>query len=298
MLSFCFAVSIHLAWQNAGNAQQAAMHSLPLFVRLVGRPVIVIGDGEAGAAKRQLLARVGAVIVDEGGHAALAIVALDDAAEAEATVARLRARGVLVNATDRPDLCDFTLPAIVDRDPVLVAIGTGGVSAGLAAALRQRLESVLPSSLGGLAHAFYGARAALKARYPDPRARRRAISAALRPGGALDPLRAHDEDAVTAWLGAPLTDNAAAAPETEHGASAPRTGHGNAQGITRIQLTSDDPDDLTLRAARLLAQADCVCHTPDVPAAILARARADAARVMCTEAPATCHHQLCVFLSF
>ena len=55
------------------------------------------------------------MIVGEDSAASLAIVAIEDDAEAEATVARLKARGILVNAVDRPALCDFTLPAIVDR---------------------------------------------------------------------------------------------------------------------------------------------------------------------------------------
>ena len=124
------------------------MHSLPVFLRLTGRPEILLADGESAEAKRRLLERAGAEIVGEGADAALAIVALDDP---EQTVARLKARGILVNAVDRPDLCDFTLPAIMDRDPVLVAIGTGGASAGLAKALRLRIEALLPASLGALA---------------------------------------------------------------------------------------------------------------------------------------------------
>ena len=120
------------------------MHSLPIFARLTGRNVILIGDGEAAAAKRRLLDRAGAVVVGEDGVAALAIVAVEDDAKAEAVVGRLKARGILVNAVDRVALCDFTLPAIIDRDPVLIAIGTGGASAGLAKALRQRLEAMLP----------------------------------------------------------------------------------------------------------------------------------------------------------
>ena len=101
--------------------------ALPIFVKLAGRPVMLIGTGEAAEAKRRLLERAGAAIVGEEAVAALAIVAADDPGP---IVARLRARGVLVNTVDRPDLCDFTLPAIVARDPVLVAVGTGGVSAG------------------------------------------------------------------------------------------------------------------------------------------------------------------------
>ena len=135
------------------------MQSLPVFLVLKGRPVILTGSGEAVDAKRRLLERAGARVVGEAEDAAIAIVADGD----DATVARLKARGVLVNATDRPELCDFTLPAIIDRNPVLIAIGTGGASAGLAKALRQRIEAILPEKLGRLATALHDARAAIRA---------------------------------------------------------------------------------------------------------------------------------------
>lgn len=233
------------------------LHSLPLFVRLDGRPVILLGEGEPAAAKGRLLARAGAVPVGEDADAALAIVAIPDEAEALAAIARLKARGVLVNAVDRPAQCDFTLPAIVDRDPVIVAIGTGGVSAGLAAALRQRLETLLPARLGALAQALNAARGPLRQRFPDMADRRRAISGALAPGGTLDPLALPegDLDTIAATIGAAAT-------------ASRRT----------IRLRSADPDDLTLREARWLADADWLVAGLDAPSAILARARADAGR--------------------
>lgn len=227
------------------------MHSLPLFVRLNGRPVALIGSGPAADAKRRLLERAGAEIIGEEQAVALAIVADGD----EAAVARLKARGVLVNVVDRPELCDFTLPAIVDRSPVIVAVGTGGASAGLAKALRQRLETSLPAALGPLATALQDARGAMRARWPDAVARRHALDTGFATGGALDPLaEAHD---VAGWL------DATATPAARH---------------EIIQLTSLDPDDLTLRAARLLGEADTIWHDAAVPTAILDRARADAER--------------------
>jgi uroporphyrin-III C-methyltransferase/precorrin-2 dehydrogenase/sirohydrochlorin ferrochelatase len=240
------------------------MHSLPVFLRLAGRPVILLGEkegqgGEAAAAKRRLLERAGARVVGEDEAAVLAIVAIEDEGEAEAAVARLKARGILVNAVDRPALCDFTLPAIVDRDPVLIAIGTGGASAGLAKALRQRIEALLPPSLGSLADALHAARSAIRARFPESAARRRAIDAALDAGGALDPLTVQSPGAVPSWLAA---------------ATPPPRGE-----VAFIHLRSDDPDDLTLAEARALANADTVCHDPGVPPAILNRARADAVRL-------------------
>lgn len=233
------------------------MRALPIFVDLVDRPVILIGDGEAAMAKRRLLERAGARIVHDEGDAVLAIVAVDDDALAEQIVERLRAGGALVNAVDRPALCDFTLPAIIDRDPVLIAIGTGGASAGLAKALRQRLEALLPASLGALAQAMAAARDAIRAKWPDASHRRRAIDVAFDPGGHLDPLVGNVD--VSAWL--VIADEPPS------------------PAMARFELTSDDPDQLTLEQARWLARADTVYHAPGIARAILDRARADAHRV-------------------
>ena len=254
------------------------LHSLPVFLRLAGRPVMLIGEGDSADAKRRLLDRAGATIVGEGEEAALAIVALDDP---DSTVARLKARGVLVNAVDRPDLCDFTLPAIVDRSPVIIAIGTGGASAGLAAALRQRLEAILPASLGDLAQALHAARASLRKHFPKADERRRALGRALSDGGPLDPLHASAAQVET-WLAASVQPGIEGqAPKLE------------AVGLI---LSSADPDDLTLRQARLLAQADRVVHTADVPPAILDRARADAMRSVSVAPPVDLAEGLTVFV--
>ena len=234
------------------------MNGLPILLRTAGRTVLLIGEGEAADAKRRLLERSGATVVTDDPGARIAVVAMEDDAEARVVIDGLKARGVLVNAVDRPADCDFTLPAIVDRSPILIAISTGGVSAGLAAAIRQRLEAIVPAGVGRLAEGLGAARAALRARFPDGGDRRRAIGAAIATGGPLDPMVPHADDAVAQWLGA-----AAAV----------------AGRVESIRLRSDDPDDLTLREARWLGQADRIHHTPHVPAAILDRARADAVRI-------------------
>jgi uroporphyrin-III C-methyltransferase/precorrin-2 dehydrogenase/sirohydrochlorin ferrochelatase len=132
------------------------MKALPLFHIIAGKPVIVLGEGEAAAAKCRLVERAGGFVVgDDNREAQLAFLALD---HPELAATRLKARGVLVNVADRPDLCDFTVPSVLDRDPVLVAVGTAGASAGLAKHLRLRLERILPSGLGKLADALNAAR--------------------------------------------------------------------------------------------------------------------------------------------
>lgn len=234
------------------------MNQLPIFVNLRGMPIILLGNGEMADAKRRLIERAGGLCVGENDLSArIAIVALEDEGEAIAAVDRLKARGLLVNAVDRPALCDFTTPAIIDRDPVLIAIGTGGASAGLAKALRQRFEAMLPAGLGALARALDGARDAIRARWPGGPERRRAIDAALAPGGALDPLADLGDGAVAEWLA--------------------QGGSGVASGIYTLAIASPDPDDLTLRQVRLLGSADLVLHPADMAKAIMARARADAA---------------------
>lgn len=243
-----------------------ALSALPLFHRVAGSRVVVLGEGPAAEAKRRLVERAGGVCCGEpeAHHARLAFVALDDPRAAEAAAIRLRCKGLLVNVTDRPELCDFTVPSILDRDPVLVAVGTGGASAGLAKQLRLRLEALLPQSLGSLAEALHAAREALRLRFPDATQRRRALDAAMTAGGPLDPLREHAPEQVDAWLG----DSALPASDR----------------VEELVLASDDPDDLTLRQARLLGEADVLILEEDIPSAILARARADAQRVAAGEA--------------
>ncbi len=237
------------------------MNSLPLFHRIADRKVVVLGKGEAADAKRRLVERAGGICVGEAEahHAQLAFVVLDDEGEARAAAMRLRRRGLIVNVTDKPALCDFTVPSIVDRDPVIVAVGTGGASAGMAKMLRLRLERFLPQELGRLAAQLSAARPAIRERFPTSDQRRRALDAALREGGPLDPMAEQGDDAVSRWLAG---------------------GKGTVeQGHFEIVLRSVDPDDLTLREARLLGGADVVVHDQDVPESVLVRARADAQRV-------------------
>lgn len=233
------------------------MHSLPIMLRLNGRAVILIGEGEAAAAKRRLLERAGAIVTDDwAAKAPIAVVALEDADEAARIAAALKARGVIVNVVDQPALCDFTMPSIVDRDPLIVAVATGGASAGLAKIVRQRIDALLPPGIGALAAALGAARGAIRARWPDGRTRRAALDAALARGGPLDPLVPHDGNAVERWL------SGAATPDISR--------------LEAITLVSDNPDDLTLRDARLLGEADLIIHPPGLALAILNRARADA----------------------
>ena len=104
---------------------------------------------------------------------------------------------------------------------------------------------------------LHAARAAIRSRFPEAGARRHALDAALAPGGPLDPLSGTGN--VATWLAA---GDSAAPARVEH-----------------IALRSADPDDLTLREARWLGEADRVYHPADMPPAILARIRADAHRI-------------------
>lgn len=239
--------------------------SLPLFHQIVGQQVLVLGDGAAAEPKRRLVERAGGVIVDDLTRAIdegvrLAFIAYDDARACEVAAINARCAGMLVNVVDRPELCDFTTPSILDRDPLMVAIGTGGASAGLAKHVRLRLERVLPQTLGLLAKALEAARPALRHRFPDGAERRRAIDVGLREGGMLDPFDPAAHKRVAAWI----------------------AGETGARGDAMIELTltSPDPEDLTLRQARLLGEADVLWLDGPVPPAILARARADATRLV------------------
>ncbi|MFN5632215.1 MAG: NAD(P)-dependent oxidoreductase [Sphingomonadales bacterium] len=235
------------------------MDQLPLFLNVRGKPIILVGEGEAADAKRRLIERAGGhCVCEESQNARLAFVAIEDELLAKAASTRLKMRGLLVNVVDRPKLCDFTVPAIVDRDPLLVAVGTGGASAGLAKMVRQAIERLLPARLGELALRLKSARDAMRLRWNEGAERRRRLDAALVPGGLLDPLDNDSADRVDSWL---------ASDTVLHPSR-----------VVTIDLHSSDPDDLTLKTARLLGQADHLFVDGEIGEALVNRARADAAR--------------------
>ena len=241
------------------------MDSLPLFLSLAGRPVIVLALGpdaaEAAAAKARLVTAAGGIVVDESAaNPVLAFVAADDAGEAAQVAARLRSRGLLVNVVDRPAMSDFLMGAIIDRSPVQLAISTAGASASLSRALRGRLEALLPASLGGLAQAIGAARMATSAAHPGVADRRRLWERALAEGGSLDPLR-------------PLADPDAAVAAAIAGASTAVT------EVRTIAVRSADPGELTLNQLAALGRCDALLIEGDVPAAVIDRARRDAVRL-------------------
>ena len=155
------------------------MRFFPVFLDLDHQPVLVVGGGEQAAQKIRLLAKTKARIrvlapepcAEIAGLAAPAWSRSSRARwwratspvcgwptwrsttmpQAARAVAMCRAAGVPVNAVDRQELCDFITPAIVDRDPLVVAIGTEGTAPVLARQLKARLEAMLPARLGGLA---------------------------------------------------------------------------------------------------------------------------------------------------
>lgn len=243
------------------------MNQLPLFVTIRGKPVILLGEGDAADAKCRLIERAGGICVSETDDAArIAFVAIDDQKAAADAAARLKSRGLLVNVVDQPDLCDFTTPAIVDRDPLLIAVGTGGASAGLAKMVRQAIERILPAGVGTLALRLQSMRDQMRARWPDAADRRRQLDEALAPGGILDPLDPDSPDRVESWL-----DKSGALP---------------ASTLVVIDLHSADPEELTLRAARLLGQADHIFIDGPIGEDLINRARADGVRHVGAPPPA------------
>lgn len=235
--------------------------SLPLFHRVHGTKIVLLGQGEMLEARRRIIENAGAIPCSEAEahHARLGFIAGLDERQARAAAQRLRAKGILVNVTDRPELCDFTMPALVERAPVQIAIGTGGASAGLAKHLRLRLEALLPPKVGLLASGLNHARAQLRKLYPDASVRRQAIDRALQEGGALDPMAADSHIKLDEWL-------------------AREASPGHSARICHV-VYSHDPDDLTLRQARDLGMADIVYFEQGIADAVCARARADAVRI-------------------
>lgn len=176
------------------------MNYLPIYATLKNRPTLVIGAGEVAYRKIELLRQAGAQVMviaqrigtevqnllDQGvvtwwktefaavdvNQAVLTIAATDDAQLNEQVAAAGVQYHRLVNVVDDPALCQFIVPAIVDRSPVQIAISTGGAAPVLARQLRQKIEQELPSYLGPMAELAQQYRPQVKEQLPSLSARR------------------------------------------------------------------------------------------------------------------------------
>ncbi len=248
------------------------MRHLPLFFDLAGRTVVVVGEGAKAEGRADLVRSAGATVrrvategqplrpADLAGAVAVFVATGDERRDAEAyRVARNH--GVPVNVADRPALCDFIMPSIVDRGDVVVAVSTGGSSPTLATVLRARIEALLPERLSAVAKLAGTFRAQVNTLIHDP-ARRRAFLRRLVEGPA-GRLAASGDDAGARRAALAELDDARR--------------HLAPTGIAHIVGAGPgDPDLLTLRAAQLLQEADSILHDELVPPAVLARARRDA----------------------
>ena len=267
------------------------MQHFPIFLRLSGKRIVVSGAGPAGAAKVRLLLKTEARLFVFGPDphpeirsrhregalrhtgrpvtdadlegAALLYCASGDSAEDARAAALARRRKVPVNVVDDLDGSDFITPAIVDRDPLTVAIGTGGAAPMLARSLKAAIEALLPSSLGALARVARAFRSEA-GRLPAGRARRSLWSAYFNRHGPRSFSRNGEEGARESLRA--LLDEAAA--------GGPPTGW-----VSLVGAGPGDPDLLAIRARHRLHEADLVVHDRLVAPEVLDLARREAERV-------------------
>jgi uroporphyrin-III C-methyltransferase/precorrin-2 dehydrogenase/sirohydrochlorin ferrochelatase len=262
------------------------------FLDLRGKPAVVVGGGAVAAQKAEALMRSGArvtVIAPELGArlteltllgalrhepkrfapgdlvgAEIAIAATDDPSVNEAVSSAARALHIQVNVADRPALCSFIMPSVVDRPPLQIAISSAGASPVLARKLRRMIEALLPAAFGRLAALAAKFRNASKQRFPDPAQRRRFWESVM--------------DGPVAEM--VLSGREQAAAQTLERALAAGADAGIAGGmVSLVGGGPGSPDLLTLRALRVLQQAEVVLYDHLVAPAILDLARREAERI-------------------
>jgi uroporphyrin-III C-methyltransferase/precorrin-2 dehydrogenase/sirohydrochlorin ferrochelatase len=266
------------------------MEFLPLFHKLQGAHVLVVGGGEIALRKSRLLADAGALIrvvapavepqlaglvADSGGElrvrgyqpadldgCQLIIAATDDQGLNAQVSADAKARGVPVNVVDAPALCSVIFPAIVDRSPLVVAVSSGGDAPVLARLIRAKLETWIPSTYGELAGLAARFRQQVKALYPDV-TQRRAFWEEVFQGPIADRQLAGQGAEARRMLEAKVN-------------GAPPHAPGE---VYLVGAGPGDPDLLTFKALRLMQQADVVLYDRLVAPAIVELCRRDAERI-------------------
>lgn len=245
------------------------MHAFPAFFPLSGRKVVIVGSGDAAKAKARLLESSPAEIVLIGedderaadpevyAGAVLAFVCVVDEGLAERAADAARAAHVPVNVADRPQLSDFFTPAVIDRDEVVAAVGTGGTAPMIASLLRGDIEARVPQGAGRMAALLGRMQHEVRAAFPDP-ARRRAFLRGALSGPAAQAAMAGQTTRAEALLREALT------------------AHAPPPGMVRFVDGRGPAEQLSLAVARVLAEADVVVADSDADKAVVVLARRDA----------------------
>ncbi len=251
------------------------MDYFPIFLDLRGRHALVVGQGEAATRKAEALRQAGALVratplFDPADLEGVAIAIGADAPDD--TLCHLhdiaRARGIPVNIVDRPALCTYITPSVIDRAPLAIAVSSGGAAPVLARLLRARIEALIPPAYGRLAALAERWKDRIRTRLPDVVLRRRVLERAL-SGRVADLVLAGQDDAAERELERELDQGP------------------NPAGI--VHLVGAGPgsaDLLTLRAQRLLGEADVIVHDRLVTPEVLDMARRDADRILVGKARA------------
>ena len=264
------------------------MQVFPAMFPMAGRRVVVVGGGDAAQRKVRLVAKTPAEItiiapafsaelkaefehrvhwVERAVKAAdfqgatLTIIAEEDAGRAAAAACLARRAGIPVNAVDRPELCDWNTPAIVDRDEVVIAIATGGSAPIIARDLRAKIEAMAPQGIGVLARLARAIRSRVADRFVGAAERRSFWTRALR-GAAAEYAYAGDADAAEA--------------ELERALNEPNKGGGV---VHIVGAGPGDPELLTLKALRVINDADVVYYDALVSEGVMELVRRDADRI-------------------
>lgn len=271
-----------------------ALSRLPVFFSLAGKRVVIAGGNPAAAWKTELLAAAGASVevfapspceemLEVAGeppagsveifasewHAAvldgcvLAIGSFDDAGDAARFLAACRVAGVPCNVIDKPDFCDFSFGAIVNRSPMVVAISTDGAAPVFAQAIRSRIEAMLPKGFASWAAAARSWRDAMK-KSGLPFNGRRLFWQNFTKHALQDPNSTPTDDDFERLL----QETRAQAPAAEIGS------------VTLVGAGPGDPELLTLRAVRALQSADVILFDDLVSREVLDFARREARRML------------------
>jgi uroporphyrin-III C-methyltransferase / precorrin-2 dehydrogenase / sirohydrochlorin ferrochelatase len=264
----------------------------PVFFDLSGQKVLIVGGGEVALRKVSLLERTGALITvvapqiapelmeraaagklklairefapDDLDGARLVIVATARRAVNRWIAKLSEARNVPVNVVDDREASRFIVPAIIDRDPVLVAVSTGGTSPVLARRLRERLEALIPKRIGELASWLKALRGAARQKLRDTDERRRFFETVVDGSAARRFIEGDSQGARR------IAQQLLATTST-----APRA----AGEVILVGAGPGDPELLTLKALRALQDADVILHDRLVSDAVLDLARRDAVRI-------------------